>query len=321
MKRRQLLAPTITETAGHGRAKTGDLVRSPAHERYRTGRRQERIARRNDRATRRRGCARSGRVRDHRLGISRVPGGNRLERAHRGSAGRPRRRRRGEARPGRRRDPGLDRRGAASRGAEDRDRGGLPTAQRRQPRRIGRCPIVGHRRGPARCLVRWTAGNIPKYQWLGQSYSCDKRGICVALQRSRDRLPRAPGLRRDRGRAVGRRPAHGAQRQGRRRRDVHARHRVRLRSGRVHHRLVRPGRDRRAGRGESRRVLRLQAEPRGRAAGDPAQERGRKGDQDGLRRQGRRRRVGDDRRRAGRRRACAFRLPTPKSRSWRGTRW
>ncbi len=56
--------------------------------------------------------------------------------------------------------------------------------------------------------------------------------------------------------------------------------------------VVRPGRDRRAGRGESRRVLRLQAEPRGRAAGDPAQERRRQGDQDGVRRRGRRRRVG-----------------------------
>ena len=36
--------------------------------------------------------------------------------------------------------------------------------------------------------------------------------------------------------------------------------------------VVRAGRDRRAGRGESRRVLRLQAQRRGRAAGDPAQD-------------------------------------------------
>ena len=55
-------------------------------------------------------------------------------------------------------------------------------------------------------------------------------------------------------------------------RHVHARHRVRLRPGRVHHGVVRPRRDGRAGRGESGRVLRLQAEPRRRPAGDPAQD-------------------------------------------------
>ena len=44
------------------------------------------------------------------------------------------------------------------------------------------------------------------------------------------------------------------------RRHVYARYRLRLPRCCVHHRLLRPGRDRRAGRGEPRRVLRLQAD-------------------------------------------------------------
>ena len=48
-------------------------------------------------------------------------------------------------------------------------------------------------------------------------------------------------------------------------RDVHPRHRVRLQRRRLHHRRLRPGRERRPGRGRSRRVLRLQAHLPGRA--------------------------------------------------------
>ena len=60
--------------------------------------------------------------------------------------------------------------------------------------------------------------------------------FAIALQRPGDRLSRPPGLRPRRRRAVGRRAADGAQRPRRRRRDVHARHRVGLRPGRLHHR-------------------------------------------------------------------------------------
>ena len=73
------------------------------------------------------------------------------------------------------------------------------------------------------------------------------------------------GLRPRRRRAVGRRAADGAQRPGRLRRHVHARHRVRLRQGGVHHRRLRAGRNGRAGRRQSGRVLRLQAQPRRRS--------------------------------------------------------
>ena len=97
------------------------------------------------------------------------------------------------------------------------------------------------------------------------------------------------GYRARRRRAVGRRAADGAQRPRRRRRDVHARHRVGLRPGGVHHRRVRPGRDRRAGRGQSGRVLRLQAQPR-RAAGrrSCARRVGGKAHQDGVHRRAQR---------------------------------
>ena len=154
--------------------------------------------------------------------------------------------------------------------------------------------IVGDGRGPARCLVRRTAGNISQYQWLGQYTSCGKGGICQPLQRSRDRLSRPPGLRARRRRAVGRRPADGPQRPRRRGCDVHARHRVGLRPGGVHHGVVRPGRDGRAGRGQPRRVLRLQAEPRGGPAGDPSQDRRGQGDPDDIRRRAEGRRFDAD---------------------------
>ena len=68
------------------------------------------------------------------------------------------------------------------------------------------------------------------------------------------------------GRALGRRPADGALRRRRLRRDVHHGHRVRLPRRRLHHLLLRPRRGRRPGRGQPGRVLRLQA----RAAGRPA---------------------------------------------------
>ena len=53
-----------------------------------------------------------------------------------------------------------------------------------------------------------------------------KRSVRLALQRPRDQLPRAQGLRARRRGAVGRRAAHGALRPRRGRRDVHDRHRV-----------------------------------------------------------------------------------------------
>ena len=111
----------------------------------------------------------------------------------------------------------------------------------------------------------------------------DARSVRLAVQRPRHRLSRAPGLRSQRGRAVGRRAAHGAQRPGLERRHVHARHRLRLPRRGVHHRLLRPGRNRGAGRGESGRVLRLQAGAARRQARRPAPQPRRQGHQDGVR--------------------------------------
>ena len=68
------------------------------------------------------------------------------------------------------------------------------------------------------------------------------------------------------------------------RRDVHARYRLGFPRRRVHHELVRSRRDRRAGRRESGRVLRLQAGAGRREARDLAPQPRREGHQDGLRR-------------------------------------
>ena len=82
----------------------------------------------------------------------------------------------------------------------------------------------------------------------------------LAVHRPRHRLSHRQRLRPLQGRAVGRRDEDGALRPGVERRHLHARHRVRLPRRRVHHRRLRPGRERRAGQGRSRRVLRPQAD-------------------------------------------------------------
>ena len=85
-----------------------------------------------------------------------------------------------------------------------------------------------------------TAEDLPEASFAGQQETllqrprqCERgerraRGLCVAVQRPRDRLSRAPGLRTLAGRAFRRHPAHGAERPRRERRHVHARHRLRL---------------------------------------------------------------------------------------------
>ena len=91
------------------------------------------------------------------------------------------------------------------------------------------------------------------------------------------------GFAHARCRAVRRHSADGAQRPWCGRGDVHARHRVRVRSGRLHHSVLRLGRDRRAGCRQSGRVLSLQAEPRRGSPRDPAQECRQQGDTHGVR--------------------------------------
>ncbi len=176
----------------------------------------------------------------------------------------------------------MDRPGAAAARARVRGPRRLRRARHRGAGRDVRRPVLGDGRGPARRLVRRSAGNISQYQWHRQRIACNTRGIRLALQRPCDRLSRPPGFRARRRRAVGGHPANGAQRPRRGRRDVHARYRVGLRPGGVHHVGVRIGRARRAGRHQPGRVLRRQAQHRSGQARDPAQVGRRQGAEDGL---------------------------------------
>ena len=111
-----------------------------------------------------------------------------------------------------------------------------------------------------------------------------------ALQRPRDLVSRAPGLRARRRRAFGRRAAHGAQRPRGERRDVHARYRIRVRPGGVHH--VRPmAWAKRSCRGRSTPTSSTSTSAALKAGrqGDPAPRAGLQGVQDGVRRRRRRR--------------------------------
>ena len=114
------------------------------------------------------------------------------------------------------------------------------------------------------------AGDLPQHPRRRERARGGEARLRLALQRPRHRLPRAQGLRARRGVDLRGRAAHGAQRPGRRRRRVHAGHRVGLPRGGVHHLGLRPGRDGGAGRGEPGRVLRLEAVPRRGQARDPA---------------------------------------------------
>ena len=163
-------------------------------------------------------------------------------------------------------------------------RAAFERARRRARRRVLRGTLERDRRGPAGRVVRRSAGDLPQHQGHRRGAPGDPRGLRLALQRPRDRLPGAPRLRPRRGRALGRRAADGPLRHRRVRGDVHDGHRVRLRRRGVHHLGVRPGRGGRAGRGEPRRVLRLQAGAAGGPSGDPQARGRRQGHQDDLHR-------------------------------------
>ena len=134
----------------------------------------------------------------------------------------------------------------------------LQAHERRQGDRGCRA-LLRHSGRSAGSLFRRSAGDVPQRARRGRRAQGDARSVRVAVQRSRHRLSRASRLRSQRRRAVRRRAAHGSQRPRLERRHVHARHRLGLPRRGVHHRLLRPRRNRRAGRGESGRVLRLQA--------------------------------------------------------------
>ena len=148
---------------------------------------------------------------------------------------------------------------ATSPRTSSRHPGGVRRARGRARRRVLRRTVQRDRRGPARRVVRRPAGDLPEHQGHRRRAAGDPRGVRLALQRPGDRLPRAPRLRPRRRRALGRGAADGALRHRRLGRDVHDGHRVRVRRRGVHHLGLRARRGRRAGRGEPRRVLRLQA--------------------------------------------------------------
>ena len=299
------------------------LVLGPGHGRPRGGRRQERLPRRDGLPARRPRGAGARRVRHHRRGVPPLHRRHRARRAHRRAARRARHRRRTPPRRGRHRDPGRGRGAGVPRGPRGRRPRGVRRARRGVRARSRR----------SRSARRATAEDLPDASFAGQQETFlnvrgidavlhrDPRGVRLALQRPGDRLPRAPRLRARRGRAVGRRAADGALRHRRLRGHVHDGHRVRLHRRRVRHLGLRPRRGRRAGGGQPRRVLRLQARAARRAARG-AQARGRRqGDQDGLHR----RRDGRPDHRVRRRRpprtgGCSA-SPTTRSRSWPGTRW
>ena len=65
-------------------------------------------------------------------------------------------------------------------------------------RSLVRRALLRHGRGPARCLVRRPAGNLPQHPRHRQRAGGDPARLRLALQRPRHLLSRAPGLRRTR---------------------------------------------------------------------------------------------------------------------------
>ena len=154
-----------------------------------------------------------------------------------------------------------------------RDRSRLPDPDGRK-RVSGRRPVERHGRGPSGRLLCRPAGDDAQRVRAGRRARRDPARLRVALQRPRDLLSRPQGVHARRSRPVGRRAAHGAQRSCGERRDVHAGHRIGFQRRGVHHGLPRSRRDHRAGRGQSGRVLRPQADARsGQAPDHPPQSR------------------------------------------------
>ena len=128
----------------------------------------------------------------------------------------------------RRRDPAVDRAMRRCRRRSNRPCAPIITALMKDRRIPGGGAFERDRRGPSRRVVRRPAGKLSQHRRLRERASRHQARFRIALQRPRDFLPRPQGLRpRDR-RALGRHPAHGAQRPGVQRRDVHARYRIGL---------------------------------------------------------------------------------------------
>ena len=66
---------------------------------------------------------------------------------------------------------------------------------RSRPRRRGRRALLGDRRGPAGCFLRRPAGDLPQHPRPRPRDRGHEAGVRLAVQRSRDLLPGAQGLR------------------------------------------------------------------------------------------------------------------------------
>ena len=173
-----------------------------------------------------------------------------LAEPHPGRAGRAGHRRRTPTGGGRPADPDRGVGAAVPGRSGGRHPGCVRHPGGRRRRAVLRRPLVGDGGGPARRVVRRPAGDVPERPRHRRNPAGGPRGLRVAVQRPRHRLPGAPLLRPRDGRAVRRRAADGPLRRGRVGGDVHHGHRVGLRRRGVHHLGVRAGRGRGAGRGQ-----------------------------------------------------------------------
>ncbi len=121
----------------------------------------------------------------------------------------------------------------------------------RKPAGQLRGALLGHRRGPARCLLCRAAGDVPQRAGHRAGAAQGQGGVRLPVQRPRHQLPGPQGLRARRGRPVRGHPVHGALGSGRRGSDVHPGHRVGLSRCGLHHLKLRARRTGGAGRRES----------------------------------------------------------------------
>ncbi len=244
------------------------LVRSDRHRRRAAGRRQERVARRDVPGVVSGGRARAERLRHHggRISIAASRDGSRRQASC--AARRPRYRGHRESSPagpiGARRDP----RRTLPRAARSGDRRRLRALERRRRGGRRRRAEQRHGRRPARGELRRPAGELPQREGARDAHRGMPALLRLALHRSRDFVPHREGLRPFSGGSLDRRAAHGALRLGVLRRHVLDRHGDRLPRRGADQRRIRPRRERRAGRGQSRRVRGLQADAAGGLSSD-----------------------------------------------------
>ena len=198
--------------------------------RCRAGRRQERLARRDDRPLADARRPRAGGSPPRRSAYRDFLAQDGLDERITPGSGHARCRRRRAARRHRRADPRLDPRNAFSaRARSEQVLGGVRARWRRRRAVRGRGALLGHGRRSARSLLRRPAGNLPqrarrRHTLLKRMHEVfaslfNDRAIAYRVHQGFDHRARG---------AVRRHPAHGAQRPGRERRDVHAGYRLRV---------------------------------------------------------------------------------------------